>query len=455
MYRYMSNKQLKIEEFKSDFELSLNPMNRWVQLSSITPWDDLVEEYVKSLDPKQGAPALDPRVAVGSLIVKHKLHLSDEETIKTIQENIYIQYFLGLDRYHPDALFHPSVFVDLRKRMGADAYDRVNQKIIKFARGQELKEKGKGEKRVKKNWGTLQIDATIADQYIKYPTDLDLLNEGREWSEYLIDKMYKNSMLPQKPRTYRRVARADYLNVAKKKRKSNKDVRQAIKKQLNYLKRNLGHIDRMMDMFEQGSLPLNRKEIRYLWIISEVFRQQEMMYKNKTHQCDDRIVSLHQPHVRPMVRGKARTKVEFGSKIGVSLQGGYARIDTLSWDAYNECNDVKTQVEAYKTIHGHYPEYLLADKIYLTRENRRWLKENGIKIAEKPLGRPKKESSYEKKKRKKLKNKRNQIEGKFGEGKNGNSLNKVRARLKDTSESWIAGIFLVMNLNTLYCQMIV
>ena len=68
----MSNKQLKGEQFKNDFELSLNPMNRWVQLSSITPWDDLVGEYVKGLDPKQGAPALNPRVAVGSLIVKHR-----------------------------------------------------------------------------------------------------------------------------------------------------------------------------------------------------------------------------------------------------------------------------------------------------------------------------------------------------------------------------------------------
>jgi len=80
----MSNKQLKVEEFKSDFELSLNPINRWLQLSSITPWDDLVGEYVKSLDPKLGAPALNPQVAVGSLIVKHKLNLSDEEIIKTI-----------------------------------------------------------------------------------------------------------------------------------------------------------------------------------------------------------------------------------------------------------------------------------------------------------------------------------------------------------------------------------
>ena len=101
MYNYISENQKKIEEFKTDFELSLDPKNRWIQLSSITPWDDLVNEYTKSLNPKFGTPGIDPRVAVGSLIVKHKLNLSDEETIRTIQENIFIQYFLGLDRYHP------------------------------------------------------------------------------------------------------------------------------------------------------------------------------------------------------------------------------------------------------------------------------------------------------------------------------------------------------------------
>src|SRR6056297_1105894 len=106
MYKYMSCNQLKIEEFKTDFELSLNPKNRWIQLSSITPWDDLVGEYIKSLNSKRGAPALNPRIAVGSLIVKHKLNLSDEETIRLIQENLYIQYFLGLNQYHPEPLFH-------------------------------------------------------------------------------------------------------------------------------------------------------------------------------------------------------------------------------------------------------------------------------------------------------------------------------------------------------------
>ena len=454
MYDYISENQQKIEEFKTDFELALDPKNRWIQLSSITPWDDLVKEYTKSLNPKYGAPGLNPRVAVGSLIVKHKLNLSDEETVRTIQENIFIQYFLGLDRYHPKPLFHPTVFVDLRKRMGVANYDKVSQKIIQFARSEELNEKGKGPKRVAKNWGILQLDATVADQYIKYPTDLDLLNDSREWSEEIIDIIFETSMLPKKPRTYRRVARNDYLNVAKKKNKSAKEIRKAIRKQLNYLRRNFGYIDNMLDMFEQGAFPLNHTEQRYLWVIREVYRQQDYMYRNNTHQCEHRIVSIHQPHVRPIVRGKASAKVEFGPKLGVSLNCGYARIDKFSWDAYNECNDVEAQVEAYKQIHGHYPEILLVDKIYLTKDNRKWLNEREISITNKPLGRPKKETSYEKSKKKKLKNKRNQIEGKFGEGKNGNSLNKVRARLKDTSESWVAGIFFVMNLNMLYSQII-
>ena len=455
MYDYISKNQQKIEEFKTDFELALDPKNRWIQLSSITPWDDLVREYIKSLNPKYGTPGLNPRVAVGSLIVKHKLNLSDEEIVRIIQENVFIQYFLGLDRYHPKPLFHPSVFVDLRKRMGIANYDRVSQKIIQFARSEELKEKGKGQKRVKKNWGVLQLDATVADQYIKYPNDLELLNDSREWSEDLIDIIFEASMLPKKPRTYRRVARNDYLNVAKKKNKTTKEIRKAIRKQLNYLRRNFGYIDNMLDVFEQGAFPLNHTEQRYLWVIQEVYRQQDYMYRNNTHQCEHRIVSIHQPHVRPIVRGKARSKVEFGSKLGVSLNCGYARIDKLSWDAYNECNDVEAQVEAFKHIHGHYPEILLVDKIYLTRKNREWLNEKGIQITNKPLGRPKKETPYAKSKKKKLKTKRNQIEGKFGEAKNGNSLNKVRARLKDTSESWVAGIFFVMNLNMLYSQLMI
>jgi len=173
------------------------------------------------------------------------------------------------------------------------------------------------------------------------------------------------------------------------------------------------------------------------------------MYDTKTNSCPDRIVSIFQPHVRSIPRGKTKAQIEFGPKLGVSLDQGFARINTFSWDAYHESADLKIQVESYKELHGHYPELVQVDKIYATQENRRWLKERGIRITAPPLGRKRirsKESYYMKRKARKEAAERNHIEGKFGQGKNGYNLNEIRARLKDTSESWVACIFFVMNL---------
>src|SRR5699024_5558370 len=105
----------------------------------------------------------------------------------------------------------------------------------------------------------------------------------------------------------------------------------------------------MINMFEDGHFPLSKKSYRYLLVIKEVYRQQKQMFDNRTNRCDDRIVSVHQPRVRPIVRGKAKHKVEFGSKISLSLNNGFSRIDRLSWDAFNESIDLKMQAEAYKS----------------------------------------------------------------------------------------------------------
>jgi len=105
-------------------------------------------------------------------------------------------------------------------------------------------------------------------------------------------------------------------------------------------------------------------------------------------------------------------------------------------------------VEEYKVLKGYYPEVLIADKIYGTRENRAYLKSHGIRFCGKPLGRPVKEalSPYLKLKRKIELGIRNQIEGKFGQRKNAYELNRIRTRTAKTSESWIACIIFIMNL---------
>ena len=224
------------------------------------------------------------------------------------------------------------------------------------------------------------------------------------------------------------------------------------RKLLECVHRNLRHIDRLLDIFENGqhSFPLTASEQKMLWVIHTVYEQQKQMYDQKSNSCKDRIVNIYQPHVRPVPRGKTNARIEFGAKLGVSLDQGFARINTLSWDPYNEAGDLISQVEAYKKIHGHYPALIQVDKIYATRKNRMWLKKRSIRITAPPLGRKRKaqqeESYYKKAKRKAEARERNQIEGKFGQGKNGYNLNKIRATLKDTSQSWIASIFFVMNL---------
>ena len=50
---------------------------------------------------------------------------------------------------------------------------------------------------------------------------------------------------------------------------------------------------------------------------------------------DDRIVSISQPHVRPIKRGKAGADKEFGAKLSASLVDGYCFLDHMSWDSYN------------------------------------------------------------------------------------------------------------------------
>ncbi len=133
--------------------------------------------------------------------------------------------------------------------------------------------------------------------------------------------------------------------------------------------------------------------------------------------------------------------MEFGSKIQLSLVKGYAFLDHLRWKAYNEGTLLMDSVEQYKKRNGFWPREVLADKIYCNRENRRRLKELGIRLIAKPLGRPSAMNTERLRP-----GERNPIEGKFGQAKTAYGLDRIKARLNQTSESWIASIILVLNL---------
>jgi len=486
MIRYRSQNQLTLDGFETPFQTELDAENRWVKLSECIPWDALADAYYVGLTSTQGRPTKDARLVIGAVIIKHKLSLSDEETVQQIQENPYLQYFCGLPDFTKEPPFAPSLFVEIRKRMGQGMFESFHEAILAAVQAERLKSqagKRPAGKRSPKGTdqdneppsggapeasaltdtpteaeprqGKLILDATVAEQAIRYPTDLSLLNEAREFSERIIDHLYPRTGWKRKPRTYRQKARQAYLAVVKKRRPGGKLLRRAIKQQLQYLRRNLGHIERLMDAWPMGTpIPLPRWLMRRYWVIPHLYEQQWQMYRSNTRRCDNRIVSISQPHVRPIIRGKQNKAVEFGSKLSVSLDGeGLARVDHLRWDAFHEGLDLPAQVEAYRRRYGHYPEVVLGDPLYGTRDNRRYLKTRGIRFAGKPLGRPKKVTEENREELKRLKAQRREeylqripIEGKFGQGKNGYRLNYIRAKLPATSEAWINSIFLVMNL---------
>jgi len=274
------------------------------------------------------------------------------------------------------------------------------------------------------------------------------LNEAREKTEKIIDTLHKPLKGKRKKvRTYREQARKDYLSVAKKRKPSKNKIRNGIRKQLQYLKRNLHHIK---ELREETSLSvLNGQLYKDLLVISELYRQQKKMFEEKSHKVAGRIVSINQPHVRPIVRGKANAKVEFGAKISVSLVDGYAFLEKLNWDAYNEANDLIDHIEKYKERFGYYPESVHVDGIYRNRENRRYCKKYDIRISGPPLGRPPKDSEEYRKIMKSAKADeiaRIPIEGVFGRGKRRYGLSRIMSELKETSETTISMIVLMMNL---------
>lgn len=216
MLNYIPQNQLDIFNFKTEFESKLNPNNRWVKMAKFLDWDKFAQIYGENFSPTMGAKGINARVVIGALIIKHIEAKDDRGTIEAIKKNLYMQFFIGFDHFSSEAVFDPSLFVHIRKRLGNEDFDKMNQIIIAKAlnlnsqkENSNLEDDDKNDESTSdkpKNKGKLQLDATIADAQIKYPTDLSLLNDSREKSEELIDKFCKELNIA-KPRTYRREAR--------------------------------------------------------------------------------------------------------------------------------------------------------------------------------------------------------------------------------------------------------
>ena len=248
---------------------------------------------------------------------------------------------------------------------------------------------------------------------------------------------------------YKKNAHRDYLALAKCRKRGAKKIRKAIKKQLQYIRRDLGYMDNLL---ENNNVILSASDAELLDILTTVYEQQRYMFENNTHTVENRIVSISQPYIRPIVRGKAKSPVEFGAKLDLSVdETGMCRIEKLSFDAYNESTVLKTAIENYKQRTGHYPERVLVDQIYRNRENISFCSKLGIRLSGKRLGRPKKDADTKAEKKTAYQDNtdRIEVERKFSLAKRRFGLGLLLTKREDTTKASIVLSIIAMNIDRL------
>ena len=312
-------------------------------------------------------------MALGALIIQTKFQYSDRELVEQIAENPYLQYFIGLPGFREEAPFDASTLVLFRKRISAEMLMEVNEYLLAHKdddkddhpppSGGKTNDDGTAKEDTHK--GTLTLDATCAPANIRYPQDISLLNEAREKLETMIYRFCKCYGL-KLPRRYRKCARKEYLTFAKSRKRTAKKIRSALRRQLGYVKRDLGYLEQFMS----DGYAMTGKDIGLYLTIIRLYEQQQYMYDNRVHSVEHRIVSISQPWLRPIVRGKVKAPVEFGAKFDLSLDSeGYGRIEKISFEAYNESTCLIEAIDRKKTHCPRSTKYYENNAFYIFKES--------------------------------------------------------------------------------------
>lgn len=440
---------MTVEDFVPPLGGKLDANNRWVKMAKLMPWDMIEDIYAKTFKSKNadGRPPIPARIAFGALYIKENENFPQDRTLQHISENVYMQYFLGLTEFNPEPLFDSSMLSQFASRFTKDDMKMINEELYRRMHPPEdvppgdepPGDGGSGNK------GNMILDATVAPADIRYPTDLSLLNECREGTEKIIDDLWgKTDRKGHKTAYNRKKARKGYLKVAKQRKPRKNQVRQAVRVQLECVEKNLEMLDSVLE-----GISLEEFGIHHwakLLTIHKIAKQQRWHYENPDKPVPDRIVSVRQPHVRPIVRGKARNEVEFGQKISLSIVDGFTFIEDQRWDNFAEGSTLKASAEGFRERHGVYPEAIIADKTYRNRENIKFCKANGIRLSGPRLGRPKaSEIEADREQAYKDSCERNIVEGRIGINKRRYGLDLIYARLEQTGEFEAAMNVLCMN----------
>jgi transposase, IS5 family len=398
------------------------------RIFNLIPWDELVKLLPEKKNPAS-APSYLPRAGYfGLMFLKHYTSLSDEKLLAAFQTNYAYQMFC-VCRLKVGEVIRDNAFVSRTRSYLAKHCDmnKVQEVLIEAFKGKL------------ENTNVLMMDATCYEVHLRFPTDVKLLWESCTflWEEQIPGLCKLSGQ--KTPRSKFKEQKIKQIDFSKKRKVGIKANKKRVKSLLKLLKKGIEAFQNLLD--QTKGLHLSENVANKFKTIRKVYQQQRYLVENKTTSVKDRIVSLSQPHIRPIVRGKENKPVEFGIKAHIMQVGGLNIIEYHSFNAFNETTRLKHAYFKHRSMIGTCT-HLAADGIYPTNSNRRFcttkkLQTNfvakGKKVTDKNIKKVKTILSIERGTR---------LEGSFGTEKENYGLRKIRAKTSETQIVWMFfGIF--------------
>jgi len=432
MYRGKDRSENYLFKELMPFGGHLEEGNRWLKIKGLIPWGELEGEYAKYFSDR-GRPGLDGRLVIGLFLLKHMSGKSDREVIWELQENVYWQAFCSFAGFVRSKQLNSSSLTKIRQRLGPKFVKDLEEKTYRVLI----------EKKIIRAKGVL-VDGTVVSEKIKYPNDIGLLNDAREWVVGWLKEIGRKT--GEKIRSYSRKGKRMYLKFAKTRQKNRAMIEKAKKQMLQFVRRNIEQLEARLGEVDY----FMRKGVEErLEVVKKIYEQQHRMYREKVNRIEGRVVSLWREYVRPIKRGKGGGKdVEFGPKVALSHVDGMTFVDEFRHENYSEANReiVEKQIKNYEDRFGVKPPSVTGDQLYGSRENRQMLKEREIRGAFRPLGRKSEESKKQEQYVKRKQRERNRIEGDIGNMKEHYGGQGIRYHYPEGSEMWVRLGFLAKNL---------
>lgn len=418
----------------------LDHNNALFKITKAIDWVSLSEKLSKFYCSDNGRPSKPSRLKVGLLILKHLYKLSDIDACDTLKENLYAQYLCNVSLEKGKQFIEPSSLTRFRKQIGIEGIKLIEQEVLNSLQRAKLL---KGRK--------LVTDTTVVSSNIAYPTDVSLLEKIRRKAVRYLDKAKQFGIKTY--RTYKRAAQKVYITYQKIRQHTTKSRRRTQKKLLQFSQRNIKQLKEASQTITNsvGScLDKTREQFlkeskKFLETASKIINQQKDVYKGLS--VKERIVSIHKPHLRPIVRGKYPVEVEFGPKALLNFKNKFLFLEDLRFNNVSDTQLLDTAIKGYQERFEHLPSQLTTDRGFWSKENLNLALDYGIsKIAIENKGK----SSYLKDKpfRERLRRLRCSIEAKISLAKRKYGLDRSLYNIANGEEIWIRLGLMAMNLKT-------